>query len=94
MAQPTSTLGLQPEGVRFLSSANGLPSNYIRDIEIGPQGFLWLSTAKGLARYDGVDLNNINSLNIDAVNHAGSGTLLTIGNSLWTTTDHQDYTWP
>ena len=89
MAQPTSTLGLQPEGVKFLSSANGLPSNYIRDIEIGPQGFLWLSTAKGLARYDGVDLDNINGLNIDAVNHAGSGTLLTIGNSLWTTTDHR-----
>ncbi len=39
---------------RQLSVLDGLPSNRIHDIAEDRQGYLWIATADGLARYDGV----------------------------------------
>lgn len=36
-----------------LTADNGLPSNDIRRITKGPDGFIWIATSEGLCRYDG-----------------------------------------
>jgi len=38
---------------RQISVADGLPSNHVSDIVEDAQGFLWIATSDGLARYDG-----------------------------------------
>ena len=38
---------------RSYSSANGLPSNAVRDIEFTPDGLLWIATGSGFATFDG-----------------------------------------
>lgn len=42
---------------------NGLPSNDISDLLISKQGFLWIGTEFGLARFDGAEIKNYNLLN-------------------------------
>jgi ligand-binding sensor domain-containing protein/two-component sensor histidine kinase len=37
----------------LLNTEHGLPSNSIRGIKKGPDGFLWIATSDGLCRYDG-----------------------------------------
>lgn len=39
--------------VSYLSTENGLGSNYIRKIIQDPQGFIWMGSTNGLIRYDG-----------------------------------------
>ena len=34
---------------------DGLPANSIRDLVLTREGFLWMATAKGLTRFDGLD---------------------------------------
>ena len=45
----------QNSSLRFTNytTADGLPTNSINDIMQGSRGFMWLSTAEGLARYNG-----------------------------------------
>ncbi len=38
---------------KHLTTNYGLPSNYIYEIDIDEEGFLWMATPKGLARFDG-----------------------------------------
>ena len=38
---------------RQVSVADGLPSNHVNDMVEDAQGFLWIATSDGLARYDG-----------------------------------------
>ncbi|OGV07170.1 MAG: hypothetical protein A2499_06220 [Stygiobacter sp. RIFOXYC12_FULL_38_8] len=42
---------------------SGLPSNDISDLLISKQGFLWIGTEFGLARFDGAEIKNYNLLN-------------------------------
>ncbi|HUE02646.1 MAG TPA: two-component regulator propeller domain-containing protein [Bryobacteraceae bacterium] len=42
---------------------NGLPQNIIRDIRQTPDGYLWLATLDGLARFDGVRFTVFNKTN-------------------------------
>lgn len=39
--------------IRHFNSVNGLPQNSVRAIAKGPDGFIWLATFEGLARFDG-----------------------------------------
>lgn len=39
--------------IRYLSTDQGLPSNNVSDIIKDKEGFIWLATDRGLARYDG-----------------------------------------
>jgi len=49
---------MHPDWVaRSLTVADGLPVNATTAVRIGPQGFLWISTWDGLARYDGRDVS-------------------------------------
>ena len=43
----------QTPGFDVLSRANGLPSDYVFGLDQDAQGFLWLATDAGVARYDG-----------------------------------------
>ncbi|MEM1451676.1 MAG: PAS domain S-box protein [Planctomycetota bacterium] len=36
---------------------DGLPSNSVQALAVGPRGYLWLGTLGGLARYDGLDFD-------------------------------------
>jgi signal transduction histidine kinase/ligand-binding sensor domain-containing protein/CheY-like chemotaxis protein/AraC-like DNA-binding protein len=51
---------------------NGLPHNFIDDIFKDSRGFIWISTAGGLARYDGYDflIFNINSFPVSLKNNS------------------------
>ncbi len=41
---------------------SGLPSNDVSDLLISKQGFLWIGTEFGLARFDGSEIKNYNLL--------------------------------
>ena len=49
--------------VQKWNEENGLPSNDISDLLISKQGFLWIGTEFGLARFDGAEIKNYNLLN-------------------------------
>ncbi|GGB68929.1 hybrid sensor histidine kinase/response regulator [Flavobacterium suaedae] len=42
-----------PQNVRHLSVKNGLPQSFVSGISEDEEGFIWISTHNGLARYDG-----------------------------------------
>ena len=48
---------------RVIDIHNDLPSNYVKDILCDKTGFVWLSTDKGLARYDGKNFKVYNPEN-------------------------------
>jgi diguanylate cyclase (GGDEF)-like protein len=68
---------------RAWTSADGLPANYINAIVHGRDGYLWIGTEEGLARFDGFgftvfDRRNTPALtdhNIQALHEDGRGTL-------------------
>jgi signal transduction histidine kinase/ligand-binding sensor domain-containing protein len=49
--------------VRNWTTADGLPENSVRSIVETPDGYLWMSTAYGLARFDGVRFENFDPAN-------------------------------
>ena len=49
------------------TNENGLPVNSIRGICQGPEGYLWLATYDGLARFDGVRFVPFNKSNSDGI---------------------------
>ncbi|WP_342345488.1 ligand-binding sensor domain-containing protein [Pseudoxanthomonas helianthi] len=72
--------------VRQLTVADGLPSNAVWDVAEDADGYLWLATGDGLARYDGIDFkvwrigqglsaNVVQSIAIDRGNRVLAGTL-------------------
>ncbi len=72
--------------VRQLTVADGMPSNAVWDIAEDADGYLWLATGDGLARYDGVDFrvwrigqglraNVVQSVAIDRDDRVLAGTL-------------------
>lgn len=48
-----------------ISSVNGLPTDYIYDIEFDMDGLAWLATEEGLFKYDGVNYKKILPPSID-----------------------------
>src|SRR5690606_13044637 len=42
--------------LRHIDVAAGLPSSAVNSLTFEPEGYLWLATADGLARYDGVGM--------------------------------------
>ena len=49
------------------TNENGLPVNSIRGICQGPEGYLWLATYDGLARFDGVRFVPFNKSNSEGI---------------------------
>src|SRR3546814_7133510 len=42
--------------LRHIGVADGLPSSDVRGLAFDPDGYLWIATIDGLARYDGVGM--------------------------------------
>lgn len=42
--------------LRHIDVAAGLPSSTVNSLKFDPDGYLWLATTDGLARYDGVGM--------------------------------------
>src|SRR5690606_12814154 len=70
---------------RFWQTAEGLPSNVINDIEVDRDGFVWMGTGAGVARFDGAKFDlfdsesglpdtQIHSLHLDRKNRPWAGT--------------------
>lgn len=72
---------LQVQNGHFITTADGLPSNYVDDVTIGPQGFLWVSTARELVRYDGKKFTSANDIN--SIEKPSSARLLGTKDRLW-----------
>ena len=49
-----TTIFAQEYGFDSWTTANGLPQNTVTGVAQTPDGYLWLSTFDGLARFDGV----------------------------------------
>ena len=47
--------------VRIWQSEEGLPGNVVRSLGQTPDGFLWVATAEGLARFDGIEFEKVTS---------------------------------
>ena len=60
---------LAKEAPRFdqWSTENGLPHNSVRQIVQTPDGYLWVTTFDGLARFDGVRFTIFNSINTEQI---------------------------
>lgn len=74
------------QNTRRLSENEGLPQSFISGLHQDRQGFVWIATRNGLARYDGHnfrifqhDLSDKNSLASNAITHLQPGP----GNSIW-----------
>src|ERR1700749_2859636 len=53
--------------IRFWNSENGLPQNSITSCLQTKDGFLWMSTTNGLARFDGTTFKIFNTGNTPAL---------------------------
>jgi len=61
---------------RIWQAAEGLPPTAIRDIRQAPDGFLWLSTDRGLLRFDGVRFSSLAEIAGFTADQDGTGQLL------------------
>jgi signal transduction histidine kinase/ligand-binding sensor domain-containing protein len=83
LGQPVANGGWTPFRVRAWTSEQGLPQNHIAAIKQTRDGYLWIGTWFGLARFDGVRFTVFNKLNtpelasdaISALAEDESGTL-------------------
>ena len=91
---PGTVLGLSPfkalhqYGQRHWDSEEGLPHNSADTIAQTPDGYLWIGTSEGLARFDGVQFTVFNSSNTEALK-TNSVVALCVSRhgSLWIGTD-------
>jgi ligand-binding sensor domain-containing protein/signal transduction histidine kinase len=87
-AGPNSELGFPRYASRIWRTQDGLPENRVRAIAQTPDGYLWIGTSSGLARFDGVrfvvyarfNTPSMRDDNIRALSVARDG-------SLWAATD-------
>ena len=69
-------------------SESGLPQNNVNSIAQTPDGYLWLATAEGLARFDGVKFTVFVSEKVPALRHSTITSLFVDRQgSLWIGTD-------
>jgi len=52
------------------ATENGLPDNFVTSLAQTPEGYLWLGTYNGLARFDGVRFVTFNPANTPQLEHA------------------------
>ena len=77
----TGVAAIEPEGVRFISSANGLPLNDVRTIVVDHEGIPWFGGFGGVVKFLGLAFTNytvadgLGSDNIRCVLRTRGGTL-------------------
>jgi ligand-binding sensor domain-containing protein/signal transduction histidine kinase len=59
--------GLREFGRQVWLSENGLPQNTVQAIAQTPDGYIWIGTQEGLARFDGVKFDNFDKQNTAAL---------------------------
>ena len=75
-------------------TANGLPHNTVRAITQMPDGYLWLGTENGLARFDGVRFENFGRENTPVLQDPNVQFLQTDSSgTLWVGTGNRLYAW-
>jgi len=90
VAAPTSSQLLRHEEYshKIWRIEDGLPENRIRTIAQTPDGYLWLGTGEGLARFDGVRFTVFDRSNTPALGDDGILTLcVTSDGTLWIGTE-------
>jgi ligand-binding sensor domain-containing protein/signal transduction histidine kinase len=75
-------------------TSSGLPHNTVRAIAQTPNGYLWLGTENGLARFDGVRFENFGLENTPVLQNPNVIFLQTDANgTLWVGTGNRVYAW-
>ena len=64
VAAPNSYGSATSRRIQIFTTANGLPDNTINDIQKDPDGFLWIATNKGIARFDGKNFISFSKKNL------------------------------
>jgi ligand-binding sensor domain-containing protein/signal transduction histidine kinase len=87
---PSAATAQAPKGAlseytsRSWQTDEGLPHNLVRSITQTPDGYLWVGTRLGLARFDGIHFTCFNSKNTPALrNHNVSALAVGLDGSLW-----------
>jgi len=80
------------------TTAQGLPQNFITAIDQTPDGFLWIGTKGGLARFDGVNFRTSFANELPALHSSVNGLTHDAAGRLWVTTNlgflyEHDGTW-
>ncbi|HAS44524.1 MAG TPA: hypothetical protein DCS93_28860 [Microscillaceae bacterium] len=92
--KPLEKYGLSPK--KFISQfqcdvwqkPQGLPQNSISSITQGHNGYIWLATYEGVARFDGVEFKTFNTSNVEALRTSGALVVYEDhGKNLWLGTD-------
>jgi len=80
----------QGQVVKNVDSRQGLPDNSVNSIVQDAQGFIWMGTANGLCRYDGVTFTTFRHRKGDPNSLINSNVhkLLAVPHGLYVTTDH------
>jgi ligand-binding sensor domain-containing protein len=79
----------QEYGFDVWTTANGLPQNTVTNLAQTPDGYLWLSTFDGLARFDGVRFTIFDKGNTKGiVNNRFAGVFVDKDGTLWAWTEN------
>jgi ligand-binding sensor domain-containing protein len=82
-ADADTQLPLSQYGIDTWDGADGLPQIRIRDIEQTRDGYLWLATAEGLVRFDGVNFTTFDIKNSDLKDNEISSLVVDNEGALW-----------
>jgi ligand-binding sensor domain-containing protein len=76
-------------GVDVWDGPDGPGAGWVRDIVEDPQGFLWMATPNGLARFDGRRFRRFTAVDTPGLPHSGVRSLALAGDGrLWLGLDH------
>lgn len=85
----TTKISAQEYGFDIWTTANGLPQNTVTGVVQTPDGYLWLSTFDGLARFDGVRFTIFDKGNTKGIfNNRFSGLFVDKAGVIWATTEN------
>src|SRR5262245_28387874 len=69
----------------IVSMEQGLPTNDIRALKKGEDGFMWMGTSEGLCRFDGQQMKIYKPSDNDSTTYIGNSVLsvLPVGKEIW-----------
>src|SRR5215510_756626 len=68
-----------------VSVEQGLPTNDIRSLKKGEDGFIWMGTSEGLCRFDGQQMKIYKPSEHDSTTNVGNSvvSILPVGKEIW-----------
>src|SRR6266496_5607845 len=83
-----ATNGFIPYSVRIWQTDDGLPQNSVYAIAQTADGYLWVGTHEGLARFDGVNFRSVDEKTVPELKHGWITALCApAGGGLWVACD-------